>query len=169
MSGLLSFLSSDANARKVFGKRELKIIEKQLMGVALTQSEKNRLSRDIRRKFEFVKNAARYSDEFGLKKGAAVRARITAAIETIKGDKWFGRVKRIWLFGSAVTGARTLRSDVDLAVEFDNVSKREATEFRARILGRLSEGVDVQVFSVLPQKIKKEILKKGRKEYERAD
>ena len=51
---LLKFLKENENVRKVFGKRELKIIEKQLLGVNLTQSEKNRLSRDIRKKFEFV-------------------------------------------------------------------------------------------------------------------
>jgi len=162
-------LLSNANARKVFGRRELKIVEKQLMGVALTQSEKNRLSRDIRKKLEFIKNAAKYSDEFDLKKGAAVREKIGEAVEAIREDKWFGRVKKIWLFGSSVTGARTLRSDLDLAVEFSEIGKREATEFRARILGKLGKGIDVQVFNVLPSKIKKEILEKGKGEYERAD
>ena len=55
---LLNFLKSNENARKIFGERELKIIEKQLLGVNLTQSEKNRLSRDIRLKFNFIKETA---------------------------------------------------------------------------------------------------------------
>ena len=52
---LLNILKSDENARKVCGKRELKIIEKQLLGINLTQSEKNRLYRDIRKKLDFKK------------------------------------------------------------------------------------------------------------------
>ena len=52
---LIQFLKKENNARKIFGKRELKIIEKQLFGLNLTQSEKNRLSRDIRKKLEFIK------------------------------------------------------------------------------------------------------------------
>jgi hypothetical protein len=39
----LQFLKSNENTRKIFGKRELKIIEKQLNGINLTQSERNRL------------------------------------------------------------------------------------------------------------------------------
>ena len=55
MASLLQFLRENKNARKIFGERELKIIEKQLIGVDLTQSEKNRLSRDVREKFKFIK------------------------------------------------------------------------------------------------------------------
>lgn len=66
---LLKLLKENENARKIFGKRELKIIEKQLFGINLTQSEKNRLSRDIRRKLEFIREAVKFSDEFELKKG----------------------------------------------------------------------------------------------------
>ena len=54
------------NTRKIFGKRELKIIEKQIFGINLTQSEKNRLSRDIRKKFEFIEQVARFSAQFKL-------------------------------------------------------------------------------------------------------
>jgi len=70
---LLKFLRESENARKVFGKRELKIIEKQLFGVGLTQSEKNRLSRDIRKKFEFISKASRFEEEFKLKKGIEIK------------------------------------------------------------------------------------------------
>ena len=69
----LSFLKENKNTRKIFGKRELKIIEKQLLGINLTQSEKNRLSRDIRKKFEAIKGIAQYSEEFNLKKGSIVK------------------------------------------------------------------------------------------------
>ena len=52
---LLDSLKADKDSRKIFGSKELKIIEKQLMGIKLTQSEKNRLSRDIRKKLRFIK------------------------------------------------------------------------------------------------------------------
>ncbi len=51
---LSQFLKKTPEARKIFGQRELKIIEKQLNGISLTQSEKNRLSRDIRYKISAV-------------------------------------------------------------------------------------------------------------------
>ena len=57
---LLNFLKNNEDIRKLFGKRELIIIEKQLNGINLTQSEKNRLSRDIRRKLGVVKSLADY-------------------------------------------------------------------------------------------------------------
>ena len=65
---LLRFLNKSEDSRKVFGARELKIIEKQLKGVNLTQSEKNRLSRDIRKKFDFIAKVSRFKEEFNLKK-----------------------------------------------------------------------------------------------------
>ena len=51
---LLNTLKKDKNIRRIFGERELVIIEKQLLGVALKPSEKTRLSRDIRKKFENI-------------------------------------------------------------------------------------------------------------------
>ena len=65
-------LLKNKDARKIFGKRELKIIEKQLQGISLTQSEKNRLSRDIRKKFEFISKVSGFKEEFKLKKGAYI-------------------------------------------------------------------------------------------------
>ena len=69
----LQFLKKHPETRKVFGKRELKIIEKQLYGVSLTQSEKNRLSRDMRKKCEFIKEAEKFASEFDLKKGEYIK------------------------------------------------------------------------------------------------
>jgi len=39
---MINFLKTNTLSRKIFGKRELKIIETQLQGISLTQSEKNR-------------------------------------------------------------------------------------------------------------------------------
>lgn len=163
----LAFLGREPGARKVFGRRELKIVEKQLKGVSLTQSEKNRLSRDVRKKLEFMKKAARFADEFELKKGAGLRSSIDDAVEVIKEDASFPHVSRIWLFGSAATNELTLSSDVDIAVDFDAKGVGGPAEFRNRVSGSLPDGFDVQVFGELPKKVRNEILAKGTILYER--
>lgn len=164
---LINFLKTNENSRKIFGDRELKIIEKQMLGISLTQSEKNRLSRDIRKKLEFIKEASAYSFDWELKKGSIVKEKINEAVDKIKEDKIFNRVKKILLFGSTVENERTFRSDIDIAVEFGDISQKEATEFRLRILRNFGDKMDIQVYNVLPDKIKKEINEKGKRLYER--
>ena len=61
----------------------------------------------------------------------------------------------------------SVRSDIDIAVLFDRITKKEAFNFRVRILGRASDKMDIQVFNVLPEKIKKSILKKHKVLYKR--
>jgi predicted nucleotidyltransferase len=159
---LSKFLKKSNNARKIFGKRELKIIEKQLMGIKLTQSEKNRLSRDIREKLRFIKEINKFESEFNLKKGKIIKEMVEEAVEVIKEDPLFKKVKKILLFGSTIDNERTFRSDIDIAVKFDNIDTKEATEFRIRTSGKLPDKVDIQVFNILPDKIKKSILKSNR-------
>lgn len=163
---LLHFLESSGNSRKLFGERELKIIEKQLNGINLTQSEKNRLSRDIRVKFNFIKSVAKFSDEFELKKGSIVKQLINESKELILEDVMQKHIKKIILFGSAVENELTFRSDIDIAVIFDDITIKDATLFRKRILGKVNSKVDVQVYNILPDKLKKEIDEKGRVIYE---
>ena len=151
---MLNFLASNKNARKIFGKRELKIVEKQLLGIRLTQSEKNRLSRDIRPKFDFIKESARFSKEFDLKKGAKIKELVEEAKESILEHRLFKNIKEIVLFGSAVDNTLTFRSDIDIAVKFDDISLKEATLFRRDILGNVNSRVDIQVYNYLPKKIK---------------
>lgn len=167
LMGLLRFLNLNENVRKVFGKRELKIVEKQLLGINLTQSEKNRLSRDIRQKFEFIKESARFSEEFKLKKGAEIKKMTEEAKEVILNDVLSSRIRKIVVFGSLIENKLTFSSDIDIAVEFDKISLRESTLFRKRIGGRVNNRVDVQVYNLLPEKIKKEIDKKGRVFYQK--
>jgi len=159
---ILRFLKENKNARKLFGKRELKIIEKQLLGINLTQSEKNRLSRDIRPKFEFIKDVSRFSDEFKIKKGNEIKSMINKAKEIIFQDDLFEKIEKIILFGSAAENKLTFKSDIDLAIKFDKISLREATKFRIRISGQAPDRVDIQVYNYLPKKIKKEIDIKGK-------
>jgi len=159
---LLRFLNSSKNTRKIFGKRELKIIEKQLLGVNLTQSEKNRLSRDIRQKLEFVKEAARFSEEFKLKKGSKIKKMVEEAKEAILSDILFRKIKEILLFGSLIENKFTFKSDIDIAVKFDKITIKESALFRKRISGKVNQKVDVQVYNHLHSKIKKEINNKGK-------
>ena len=159
---LLRFLDSSKNTRKIFGKRELKIIEKQLLGVNLTQSEKNRLSRDIRQKLEFIKEASRFSEEFKLKKGSEIKKMVEETKEAILNDILFRKIKEILLFGSIIENKFTFKSDVDIAVKFDKITIKESALFKKRISGEVNQKVDVQVYNHLPSKIKKEINNKGK-------
>ena len=71
-------------------------------------------------------------------------------------------IKEIILFGSYAENDPTFRSDVDLAVKFNKIGVSKATEFRINILGSVSDKVDVQIYNVLPEKIKREIDKYGK-------
>jgi len=159
---LLRFIKKNKNTRKIFGRRELKIIEKQLLGINLTQSEKNRLSRDIRQKLEFIKEISRFSDEFKLKKADEIKKIIDEAKEVILEDILFKNIKEIVLFGSAAENRLTFKSDIDISVKFGKISLKEATNFRIRTAGKVSDRVDIQVYNYLPKKIKKEIDLKAR-------
>ena len=161
------FIEKNPLARKVFGKREIVIIRKQVAGIRLTQSEKNRLSRDIRPKLKFIAEASKFKDEFELKKGAENKQIIARVLEVIRKDRDFSKIKEIWLFGSMVSNEMTIRSDVDVCVLFDRIGKSGATKFRLRILGWFSDKADVQVFNVLPKKVRESILKSHRVLYRR--
>src|SRR3989338_5694656 len=155
---LKEFLKSNKNARRIFGKKELEIIIKQLEGLALKQSERNRLSRDIKPKLEFIKDIAKFEDEFKLEKNQNNKRLIEKAVETIINDEIGNWVNAILLFGSFADNSFTPKSDIDVCVIFKrDVSLKEATEFRKRVLGSLPEKLDVQVFNVLPQNVKREI------------
>lgn len=160
--GFLSILKSNQDVRKIFGKRELVIIEKQLLGVSLTQSEKNRLSRDIRQKLRAVSVLACFEKEFSLKKAGEIKNWIQDAVEIILNSRFSHNIKRIFLFGSALENNLSMFSDIDVCVEFNKISKTEAGEFRKEILANVNQRIDLQVFNVLPSKIQKGILAKGR-------
>lgn len=164
---LLGVIKNNKNIRKIFGKRELVIIEKQLSGVTLKASEKTRLSRDIRKKFEAIGALAQFSQYFGLKHGALTKEMIEEAKEVILESKYFPRIKRIVLFGSAAEHQLTLNSDIDIAADFTQITKHEAIRFRLDIMKKTNDKMDIQVYNVLPNKIKREIDSKGKVLYER--
>ena len=154
---LTEFLKTSKNARRIFGRKEIEIMLKQLEGLPLTQSERNRLSRDIKPKLEFIKEIAKFDGEFRLKKDQNASKIINKAVEVILQDELKDKIEAILLFGSRVRGIVTPRSDIDICVVFDNIEKEDADRFRIRILGNFSTKVDVQVFNILPQKIKRSI------------
>lgn len=164
--GILNIINKNPNIRKIFGKRELVIVQKQLLGVPLKDSEKTRLSRDIKKKLEAIKEISKFSSEFELKKGAEIKKIIEETKEVIFQNRSFSRIKRILLFGSSLENKLTLSSDIDIAVEFNKITKKEASNFRREVMGRINEKVDIQVYNILPQKIKKEILTKRKVLYE---
>lgn len=169
MKALLDFLKLNRNVRKVFGKREIKIIEKQALGINLTQSEKNRLSRDIRPKFEFIKEVSRFSGDFNIKKASIIKELIDESKEIILEDILSKKVKRIIVYGSYAEKKMTFKSDIDISVEFSEISLKEATLFRKRISGKVNSRVDVQIYNNLPKKIKREIDLKGKTIYKNED
>lgn len=157
---LIQFLKSNGNTRKVFGERELMIIEKQVNGINLSQSEKNRLSRDIRKKFQFIKEVSNFQSEFDLKKADLINKMIQEAKENILNHPLRNKIKKIILFGSFVENKLTIKSDIDIAVEFSEITKKQAFDFRKNILGKVSNKIDIQVFNFLPEKIKESIIKR---------
>lgn len=155
---LKNFLKSNIKAREIFGEKEIEIIIKQLDGAPLTQSERNRLSRDIKPKLEVIKEISEFKEEFKLEKNQDNKKIIENAMSVILNDKLKKDIKAILLFGSFADNTFTRRSDIDISVLFKkNISLEEATRFRIRIAGQVLDKVDIHVFNVLPQKIKRSI------------
>ena len=164
---LLQLIKHEKAMRRIFGKAELKIMEKQLLGVALSPSEKTRLSRDIRPKFDIISTLSDFKKEFNLKKSQEIKFLIDDAKEIISNSNYAKRVKKIIVFGSFMDNQLRLDSDIDVAVLFDKIDVKEATKFRIEMSPKLSEKIDLQVFNILPEKLKEEINKKGKVIYER--
>ena len=165
---LQTVLKRNPDVRRLFGRRELVIIEKQLWGVHLKPSERTRLSRDIRKKCDAIRALAPFIDDFRLKSGAEVKRIVADTVELIL-ERYRPVVARIILYGSAVRKALTLESDVDLAVEFGECSVREATRFRKEMQGLADSSVDIQVYDVLPEAVREQIDDEGKVVYERKD
>ncbi|MEK6893554.1 MAG: nucleotidyltransferase domain-containing protein [Nanoarchaeota archaeon] len=149
--------------RRIFGERELKIIEKQLKGVNLLPSERTRLSRDIRKKLEAVRLLSPFIEDFKLKKGLYLKEIIENARNEIFKHPLSRNIKRIILFGTAVENKLRLGSDIDLAIEFDKeINEKEAFKFKLYALGKVNDKIDIQIFNKLPEEIKSEIDKRGK-------
>jgi predicted nucleotidyltransferase len=154
-------------SREIFGKREIEIVDKQINGISLTQSEKNVLSRSIRKKLELVKKLSKYSDEFNLKFNAENNKIINDSMNIIKSKI---NLKAILLFGSLLKKDNTKFSDIDLCIVLGrNVTKKQSTEILLEISGRLNKKIDISIYENLPDNIKCEILKNNRILYKTDD
>ena len=87
---------------------------------------------------------------------------INEAKEIILEHALRNKIKKIMLFGSVVENKLTVKSDIDIAVEFFDITKKQGFDFRKNILGKVSNKIDIQVFNFLPEKVKKEIIKSHR-------
>jgi len=62
-----------------------------------------------------------------------------------------------------------VRSDIDICVVFDSIDRKESFDFRIRVMGNFDSKMDIQVFNVLPQKIKRSIARDHKVLYQRND
>src|SRR3990172_1125792 len=88
---------------------------------------------------------------------------ITNAVNKIKqlGNK---KIRFIILYGSAVKGNFTDMSDIDIAVFYEG-NKKERFDFRVKVLGRVNDRFDIQIFQDLPLYIQKDIISTGKMIY----
>jgi predicted nucleotidyltransferase len=156
---LLRTIKETPDLRSIFGKRELEIIQKQILGIRLKPSEQMRFSRDIKRKFRAI-NALANTNESQLKKGSHIKAMINEIRSEILESEYHNKIKRIILFGSTATNQRTIRSDIDIAVEFDKIDQKEAVKFEIKF--SYDEKIDVKVYNILPDKIKMDVDRYGK-------
>lgn len=75
----------------------------------------------------------------------------------LKQSKLLPKTDFVLLFGSVSKGKQTLLSDVDFCVSLD-LPPPERMRARMRILGKLPEYYDVQIFEDLPLYMKKSVL-----------
>ncbi|MFP4567559.1 MAG: nucleotidyltransferase domain-containing protein [Candidatus Woesearchaeota archaeon] len=159
---LFNFIEKEPLATKVFGRAEIEIIKKQLIGIKLSQSEKNRLSRSIRPKFEFIKKCSAYREEFEIKKGGEAQKQLNLFKEKALLDPIGRDIIKIYLFGSFVENKMSHESDVDVAVEFKKISLKEASLFKKRMMMQKPNLIDLSIYNNLPKNIQKQIKNNGK-------
>jgi len=103
-----------------------------------------------------------FEKEFPLKKSQEIKFLIEETKEIILENKRSSKINRIFVFGSHVENKMRLRSDIDIAVEFKKISTKEATKFKLEMQGRLNKKIQLSIFNILPKKITREILNKGK-------
>ncbi|MAG52415.1 MAG: hypothetical protein CMH62_00460 [Nanoarchaeota archaeon] len=159
---LLRFLRANKNVRKIFGEKELRIIEKQLFGQELTQSEKNRLSRDVRKKFNFIQEASVFDDDvFRLKKGSLIQEILEEAVKVIKKDVLNEKINKVILYNPDEDNKIT-----DVFVVFSEIQEKEVVLFRRRMIDKVNSRVNIRIYNFLSKKIKESIDEKGKVLYE---
>ncbi len=162
-------IRTDPQARRIFGRREIEIILKQLGGILLTQSESNRLSRDIRPKLEFIGKCLPFKSFFSLKKNQENKIILQETTSQIITDPEGYKVSAILLFGSYARRTPHKRSDLDVAVIFKDIKEKEGRLFLRRMLKITDQKVELYLFNFLPSALRGEIAKNYRVLYKRKD
>lgn len=163
---LVTFIENE-DCTKLFGKKEIEIIKKQLKGINLSQSEKNRLSRSIRPKFALITQLSAYKDEFQLKKGGHFLKQLNLFKPEIFSDILAKDIKNIYLFGSFVEKKMSLDSDIDIAIEFEESKEKDLLQFKKRMLEQKPDCIDISIFNALPKPIQSHIKNNGHIYYSR--
>ena len=70
----------------------------------------------------------------------------------------FNKIKFVFLYGSYAENKQNKFSDVDFAVYYSGAAK-ERFRFRLKLLSKLPENFDVQIFQDLPLYVRKDVLK----------
>jgi len=93
-----------------------------------------------------------------------MRTEIKKAVNKIKRIDTENKVEFIVLYGSSVKEKYGELSDIDLAIYYHG-NEEERFRFRIRVLGRLSNRFDIQMFQNLPLYIRKDIVSSGKPLY----
>jgi hypothetical protein len=84
--------------------------------------------------------------------------KINNFMKKIKKMPEFRKVKFIFLYGSHAENKQNKLSDIDFAVYYEG-NARERFKFRLKLLTKLPDNFDVQIFQDLPLYVRKEVLK----------
>lgn len=87
-----------------------------------------------------------------------MKEKINLFMKELKKIPNFNRVKFVILFGSYANGGQNKLSDIDFAVYYEG-NKDERFQFRKKILSKLSDKYDIQVFQDLPLFVQINVLK----------
>ena len=93
-----------------------------------------------------------------------MRTEIKKAVNEIKRIDTENKVEFIVLYGSSVKEKYGELSDIDLAIYYHG-NEEERFRFRIKVLGRLSNKFDIQMFQDLPLYIRKDIVSSGKPLY----
>ncbi|HLC80386.1 nucleotidyltransferase domain-containing protein [Candidatus Woesearchaeota archaeon] len=162
-------IKTDPHARKIFGRKEIEIILKQLDGIPLTQSESNRLSRDIRPKLGFIEKCLAFKDYFSLKKNQENKMILKETVSQILTSSEGYKVSAILLFGSHARRTPHKRSDLDVAVIFKEIREKDGRLFLRRMLKITDQKIELHLFNFLPSSVRGEIAKNSKILYKRKD
>lgn len=71
----------------------------------------------------------------------------------------FNKLRFVYVFGSSVTGGKTEKSDIDVALYYDIKDEKELHDLLFLISGSFPDRYDVCMFQLLPLPVKKEVFK----------